>query len=356
MRKLLLSLVLFITSACFALTLSALGIGQNSSNTVIAYTESCEIDVGTYFAKVYIADWRYSIRRPLPEQSVPFVPPSWSPDGQQLAYTVNLNGEYEVYRRDLTTGLALNFSGSLSSSNTSNISPTWSPNGHSIAFSSNVYVAVADTGTGNIQSYPVQISNNGFSDAWSPDGDLFAFGGSYPNTRGDIYILNIVTGEIEKLPTELLDMANKPSWSPDGRYLTFTGSEFEFGRSAIYRAELATDTISQLTKGDIPNYVASSWSPDGEMIATMTENSEVHLFNLEGELTQKLNFQQIDGLGGGEGQVRWSPDGNYLALILPVYSLYRNYVYSLSSGEIYSISPKHTCYYSPVAWRPEPVT
>jgi WD40 repeat protein len=216
-----------------------------------------------------------------------------------------------------------------------------------------VQVAVADTGTGNIQSYPVQISNNGFSDAWSPEGELFAFGGSYPNTRLDIYILNIVTGEIEKLPTEQLDMANKPAWSPDGRYLTFTGSEFEFARSAIYLAELETDVISPLTKDDAPIYVSSSWSPDGETIATLTENSEVHLFNVKGELLQKLSFHQIEGLGAGEGQVRWSPDGNYLALYISVDSLFRNYAYSLSSGVIYAISP-NLCYYSPIAWRPEP--
>jgi Tol biopolymer transport system component len=124
MRKLLLSFVLFVTLVCFALTLSALSIGKNSSNAVIAYSESCETDVGTYFAKVYIADWRYGIRRPLPEESSPHVPPSWSPDGRQIAYTANLNWEYEAYRRDLTTSLDQNLSGSLASSSTYNMSPS----------------------------------------------------------------------------------------------------------------------------------------------------------------------------------------------------------------------------------------
>ena len=345
MQKIHLWLVLFVTLACFVFTLSALRIGQSTSNSVLAYSESCEFPSGI-LSKIYIADWRYGIRYPVPEQSVSFVPPSWSPNGQKLAYTVDLNGAYQIYTRDLMTGLVQEISVNLHSSSST---PSWSPNGYLIAFVSSNKLAVANLRTGNVRIYPIEIASNVYLDGWSADGDLLAFSGSYPNTREGIFILNTVTEKIEKLSTEQFNLVSRPTWSPDGHYLTFTGSDFT--RSAIYLVDLNTGLMNELTKNDVPFYIASSWSPDGEKIATLTENSKVHVFNKDGMLTQKLSFQQIEGLGGGEGQVSWSPDGKDIALYLPVNSLWRNYIFSLSSDEIYGISP-NSCYYSPVDWRP----
>ncbi len=70
----------------------------------------------------------------------PVMSPSWSPDGQQVAYVSYETGRPVVYAQNLSSGGKR----TISDPNKSSISPSWSPDGRSIAYS------VADRGNYNI--------------------------------------------------------------------------------------------------------------------------------------------------------------------------------------------------------------
>ena len=344
--KLFLRVIVVLSFAFTGFCLLVLGIGRQSANTVVAYTEGCDNGAGGITSTVYVADWQSGIRIALPEPAI-FLPVSWSPNGQQLAYTVGRVSRYEVVAHDFKTGDTRSLN---QDQRTLNMSPSWSPNGHSIAFFSGGVVGVYDTLTDQLQNFPVYIANNVYPDAWSPDGSRIAVSGYYPDKRGELYILNVLIGGVQDLSREQFDQVGYPAWSPDGRYLTFTASNYP--TSAIYLADFQANTLTQLSKNDASIYVASAWSPDGQIIATTTEDSEVHLFNPQGQLIRKITFQQqLPELGGGESQVEWSPDGKYLVLALPINYQWGSYAYDLATGALHRLTPV-MCGQSSVAWRP----
>jgi len=59
--------------------------------------------------------------------------PSWSPDGQQLAFISSRTGNWEIHSIDLTTGQEMR----LTEHPAVDVAPIWSPNGRQIAFLSN---------------------------------------------------------------------------------------------------------------------------------------------------------------------------------------------------------------------------
>lgn len=146
--------------------------------------------------------------------------PSWSPDGERIAFQSSRGGNNEIY------GMASDGSGqaNLTRNAASDVNPAWSPDGSKIAFVSDrdgdedIYIMDAD---GLNQVKLVDLSGEDKSPAWSPDGQYIAF---HSDDDGDfeIYVVKIDGTGLVKL-TDHWDFDGFPSWQPSPSKST-TGS------------------------------------------------------------------------------------------------------------------------------------
>jgi len=148
---------------------------------------------GTVYVDGSLAPEGTQVRFRIPSQDEPIVDisplgrngcPSWSPDGEKIAFHSDRGGYYEIY--------VMNADGSGQTRLTDNTAwdytPSWSPDGEKIAFASgqvsnfDIYVMNAD-GSGQ-----TRLTNNlawDYNPSWSLDGEKFALDtcGTPPTTR-----------------------------------------------------------------------------------------------------------------------------------------------------------------------------
>ncbi len=155
--------------------------------------------------------------------------------------------------------------------------PTWSPDGQWIAFGFGAFFGARDTrpaklmmvradGAPQTKDLTKGTPNSGFP-SFSPDGTRIAYRvwGEYDGKREyGIRVLNLADGSVKTLTTEL---DNFPSWSPNGDVIAFTRRS---GGTEDYDYDIFTmrpdgTNVRRLT--DAPgNDSHSSWSPDGKSI------------------------------------------------------------------------------------------
>jgi TolB protein len=150
------------------------------------------------------------------------------------------------------------------------MSPSWSPDGQWLAYvsfetkHSAVYVQLVRTG--ERRQVSARAGVNG-APAWSPDGRKLALtlGGSGGNP--DIYVLDLTTQELTRI-TDDPAIDTEPEWAPDGRSLYFTSDRA--GSPQIYQIAATGGTHpKRITFGG--NYNARPRvSPDGTQLAMVT--------------------------------------------------------------------------------------
>lgn len=154
--------------------------------------------------------------------------------------------------------------------------------------------------------------------AWSPDGDYIAFIASYPSDETfDIYRVELATGDVIELTT---DVNSGLAWSPDGSKIAFSHFDLE-GGTGIYTMDPDGDNVALLTEGPdclIPN--DPDWSPDGEEVVFgaggYTCESEFVLPSIHAVGNDGTGLREIYVPGGQWRPVPvWSPDGTKIAFI-----------------------------------------
>jgi Tol biopolymer transport system component len=190
--------------------------------------------------------------------------PTWSPDGAQIAFRSERNGESEIW--------IMNADGSGQRRLARGLSPAWSPDGSKIAYASpgevlcppgrgprcsGLSIMNAD-GSGQ---HRVPHTAGGEYPSWSPDGKRVAFNS---NLSGD-HVMYIVDVD----GSHLMDLSGagegwQVDWSPDGRSILFTSHrDHPDNYTDIYVMRPDGSCVERLTydRGYTP-----AWSPDGRHI------------------------------------------------------------------------------------------
>jgi len=179
---------------------------------------------------------------------------SYSPDGREIACTLSMDGNSEVYLLDPKGGNPRR----LTNQRAIDTAPAFSPTGREIAFTSDragspqVYVMDHEGGNARRLTFEVDYTD---SPSWSPKGDRIAFVSR--TSRGfDIYTCR-ADGSDARLVVSGGSNEN-PHWSPDGRHLVFSSDRD--GAPGIYISDLDGRAPRRVDTGGL-SATSPAWSP-----------------------------------------------------------------------------------------------
>jgi Tol biopolymer transport system component len=196
--------------------------------------------------------------------------PSWSPDGTQIVFASNGDGNFELYTLDLRTSTTSQLTRTLAPAQ--NLDPAWSPTGKAIVFSRS---GLAST-SGAASLYQLRLGSttaparltkttgiDGDVDpVYSPNGRLIAFSSDRIG-NDDVFVLDLVSFSVTKL-TATKDRDVQPSFAPDGSALVYVSDRS--GATELWAQSLFTLTPGPASPVQVTSDEASkshpSWGPE----------------------------------------------------------------------------------------------
>jgi tricorn protease len=177
--------------------------------------------------------------------------PTWSPDGQWIAYLSDATGEYEIYvqpqgggdaRRVTTDGGVWRYA------------PAWSPDSKKLAFGDRKQrLRILDVAAGSVVDADHGTQEDLDTYRWSPDSRWLAYEKSHPNRIPGLAVYSLDRKQAFMLG-DGMTADSSPVFSADGKYLfffsnrdfnlTFSAFEFDYlytGATRVYAAALTPD-------------------------------------------------------------------------------------------------------------------
>jgi TolB protein len=192
--------------------------------TRIAYVLVTDRRQSDFPYRLAVADYDGANETILLRSQEPLMSPSWSPDGEKLAYVSFEDGRPSIFVQDIYT-----------------------------------------TNRTRLTDFP---GING-APVFSPDGKKLAMVLSKEGNP-EIYVMDIASRELERI-THNRTIDTEPAWTPDGKSLIFSSERG--GKPQIYRVDLATDKVRRLTFEGEMN-LGGTVTPDGKQIVLVNRTRE----------------------------------------------------------------------------------
>ena len=226
--------------------------------------------------------------------------PAFGPDGTRLAVRSSVAGQEGLYIIDRGGQIVTSLPGTAQG-----MQPTWSPDGQNIAFvvpgdalySGHIYTLPA-----NGQGEPEEAAP-GWAPAWGPQG-WFAYTGCEGEECG-IHVRSPGAEEAMRITASSHDIGLV--WSPDGQWLAYMSDHDGDWEVHVITRE---GWVQQLTVNEARDGLPV-WSPDGSELAFVSDREGgwgLYLMRLDGSEVRKLFTLSTDYDGHWEqAQIAWGP-------------------------------------------------
>lgn len=219
--------------------------------------------------------------------------PAWSPDGEQLAISLDTGYATDIflYARDGSGRTNVTNSGAYE------LWPAWSPDGRYLAF----------------------VSDRDTCPSWTPgDEDFCDLLTDPPPVGGTIYLLDTESGEIQQVSPEFVTEA--PRWVNERLLVIAAGNQTDLlnPQRRLLLADIQADTVTPVQlnqESGNASYLSDIWSPNGnQLIVQRATNDQIQvvLMNTDGTVIRQretdLSFPRF-GMTGS-----WSPLGDRIAI------------------------------------------
>jgi dipeptidyl aminopeptidase/acylaminoacyl peptidase len=260
--------------------------------------------------------------------------PRFSPNGDRLAYVVDLDGSeaYDLWSCELAENRHANLTPDTPASFQPNLS--WSPDGAWLACISDHggrFDAQVIPAGGGLAQRVLELPYPDWEVRWSPDGSHLAVVSEAGGQDSRLTIVPLQGGGQRPLAALGAALnAREPCWSPDGRRLVFC-SDFLHGSFEIGIYELQSESIDWITNGG-GEHSTPDWSPDGRRLAFVQSGGPdtwLVVHELEGG-----KFTRYQVAHGVHTRPRFTPDGRRVAVLFESPSQPCDlWLLSLASGE-----------------------
>ena len=255
---------------------------------------------GSGHKEIYLCDFDGYDPQPFTHHGSITLMPSWSSDGQWIAYTSFRGGNPDLYIRHRTANR-----GAVVAQPGTNLAGGWRPGRAELAamlsFSGDQEIYLL-TESGKIIKKLTHQAGIDESPTFSPDGNQMAFVSKRSGTP-QIYRMDLMSGQSERLTFEGR-YNTQPHWSPKGDRIAYTsmvGNQIN-----IQVIDLETRESFQLTR-DAGDNESASWSPDGSLIAfssTREGPSRIYVMTAFG-----TDQRRLLAMPGEQSMPSWSPGG-----------------------------------------------
>ncbi len=216
-------------------------------------------------------DWSEATITPLTTDPGYEGEPTFSPDGQTMAYVSDRDGNFEIYLQQILGGPALN----LTSNPAADIQPAISPDGREIAF----------------------VSNR------SSSSDIIYAAPNLPLIGGDIWIMPALGGRARRI----VQNGNCPSWTPDGANLVYVHGTFRHARIAMIPAAGGESRDLPIDEPFVQRYFFPGFSEDGRWLLYQNGN-QVEVVPAGGGKAKVLARGESPAFGPGSTSVLYTND------------------------------------------------
>ncbi|MCD6325925.1 PD40 domain-containing protein [bacterium] len=282
--------------------------------------------------------------------------PMWSPEGDEIFFLSDRDGITNLWAMPIPDGEArkiTNFEADGAAH------ANMARNGSRAVCYLNGYLYTIDPKSGDAKkvaiSAPSDLKANAIEPktyrnetddfALSPDGKQIAF-----VVRGEIFAMKATGGEALRLTSNAARDAGMV-WSPDSKKLAFVSDRA--GTRDVYLMESTDDKEPMLCKSRRRSIkaIASTqmeeygvkWSPNGKMIAYLTDRGDLRLVKAGGSGKRLLTK------GPGVSGINWAPDSKWIAFYREGASwIYDIWVVSLKNGQEHNITQHASLDHGPI--------